>query len=370
MENIEDNQDLQNLEDDTGGATQSLAQLWAKKYIRNLKPDEEPIDLQQDDWLDIVAQERRHQISAKLHQSLRFASARAWSKTETLLASEIYRHHIDPHLLDPWQIAADSRYLFERLLEVFVELAPTDQSSAWLEQLGKKTLAKVKNPERLNDLSSPGRLSVIIAPEVDKVRHKYTAQDPRVLGFVSMQFHYSGQLLLDLLSPLEKIVLESYFKVIDDHLYMPLHRAYEAAAQHSYDADELVAVRSLLPLSSDIAKSVCQRVIWTYRNYRSYSGNLNTPCVKTSSIRDVEMFQVYLCLCVLEGNISALQQELFPLCVMLYPPLKVSWDLIRDMLTLLGQEIINYMDTKNASIFQSYLEDMSQMFAVEVLEGI
>jgi hypothetical protein len=41
------------------------------------------------------------------------------------------------------------------------------------------------------------------------------------------------------------------------------------------------------------------------------------------------MFQVYLWVCVLEDTISSGQQELFPLCVMLYPRLNVRWELVQ-----------------------------------------
>lgn len=74
-----------------------------------------------------------------------------------------------------------------------------------------------------------------------------------------MQFHYSGQLLLDSLPPLEKLMVNSYFKVIDDHLYMPLQRCYEAAGNLDYNEIELESVRHLLTLTSEIARRVSQK---------------------------------------------------------------------------------------------------------------
>jgi hypothetical protein len=42
----------------------------------------------------------------------------------------------------------------------------------------------------------------------------------------------------------------------------------------------------------------------------------------------------------LGGDIEVLQQELFPLCLMLYPTLNVSWELVRQMLHLMGREFM------------------------------
>jgi hypothetical protein len=206
-----------------------------------------------------------------------------------------------------------------------------------------------------------------ISKDVGRIRHKVTAKDPRVLGFVSMQFHYSGQILLDLLSPIEKATVGSYFKVIDDHLYMPLQRAYDAAADYSFYSPELLAVRELMPITSEISQTICEKAIATYPTYKCYGGQLQSPSVKTSSLRDVEMFQIYLCLCVLEGNISSIQEELFPLCVMLYPPLKVSWGLIRTMLRLLEQELSARLTPADMDLFRPYVKALWAMFSEEVL---
>lgn len=340
---------------------ESLAELWAKRYIQNLQ-----LETQHDstaalqDLAEITAQAGRAQTAERLKQSLRFTSAQAWSKTESLLAKEVQRHHIDPTLIDPWQIAEDSQFLFSKAFDIYVEQAPPRQLSV---------LAGSAHPAQITvtDLPSPGRLSVAIANDVGRIRQKYTAIDPRVLGFVSMQFHYSGYLLLDLLSPLEQVLINSYLKVIDDNLYMPLQRSYEAAAEYEYESPLLGAVQRLLPLSSEIARAVCHRITELYPDYASHSGPLTSSTVSISSVRDVEMFQVYLCLCVLEGSITSLQEELFPLCVMLYPPLQVRWELVRQMLRLLRQEITDRMSAVDAAQFQPYFRALWDMFSVAIL---
>lgn len=89
--------------------------------------------------------------------------------------------------------------------------------------------------------------------------------------------------------------------------------------------------------------------------------------VRVSSLRDVEMFQVYLWVCVLEGDIEALQQELFPLCLMLYPTLNVSWELVRQMLHLMGQRIHAELSAQQAATLQPYIQALWVMFSPQVL---
>ncbi len=307
----------------------SLAGLWAKKYVKSLLSVA---------WENSSSQEvGRDQTAEKLLENLRFASSQAWAKTETLLADQMKRNRISSKLIDPWQIAGDSRLLFEKATECYTA------------QL------------------SPDQFSVVIAPACGRIRHHYTATDPRILGFMSMQFHYSGQLLLEQLSQVEKAEIQSYFKVIDDHLYMPLQRSYEAAAKHDYNSPALVAVRQLLPITTKVAESICADVSQQNSQYQCYSGSLSNLDVRISSIRDVEMFQVYLCLSLLEGNMTAVQQELFPLCVMLYPPLKVSWQLVRQMLTLMEQETQNRMPPEYYQALSEPIKLVQDMFAPDVL---
>jgi hypothetical protein len=189
---------------------------------------------------------------------------------------------------------------------------------------------------------------------------------PRVIGFVSMQFHYTSQMLLQGLEPIEQSLISTYFKVIDDHLYMPLQRAYEAAAKHDSDSVALSAVQKLLPVSTQIAKRICERVIEIYPTYNSMSGILSNPIVKASTIRDVEMFQIYLWVCTLETSCGSIQEELFPLCVMLYPRLNVQWEVIRQMLHLLRQEINKNLTSKEADTLMPYFQVLWDMFSPEV----
>lgn len=317
----------------------SLAAVWASKYVKAIATSRSSQDLSQTSQTKVgVEGMGRSDVANKILRHLNRASALGWSLTEALLADEIPRHGIAPELVDPWEISAEVHRLYTQVFQAYA------------------------------DGETPQRLSVLLGAEFGRVRQKYTTTDPRVIGFVSMQFHYTGQQLLERLSTPEQGLVSPYLKVMDD-LYMPLRDTYEAAATHDLDSPSLIAVQHLLPVSTAIAKSVCDLVIRFYPDYKTYSGSLRSPQVKTSSIRDVEMFQVYLCLCVLEDSIRSFQQQLFPLCVMLYPQLNVQWELVQDMLKVLRWEMYDRLDSKAVQIFLPHLLALTEMFSPEVFQN-
>lgn len=307
----------------------SLAEIWAKKYINNL------VDVEQEWSTALIADKKL--VGRKLMELLRPTSSKAWAKTEALLGQELARHQIDPNLIIPWEISHDVYHIYQETLQLYVQE------------------------------EKPYTLAVALGQQIGDMRRKYTQVDARIMGFISMHFHYMGEALLEVLCSPEKEELGSYFKVLDDYLYMPLQRAYNAAAQYDYHDPILGAVRQLLPHIDKIAHSITQQTIRAYPKEESLSGALNHPRLLVSSRRDVEMFQIYLCVCVLEQNIFILQEELFPLCVMLYPPLKVKWQLVRYFISSLQNELSKYLTGSQLKVFQPYVHSLEVIFSSRVL---
>ena len=206
-----------------------LAELWAKKYVGALEDYDRAV--QSEDPAKVLQKN-----AEQLRGELRSASARAWTLTESLLSYQVKRHGIKADLIDPWRVSKDVHAVYAKALMAYEREIP------------------------------PRRLSINISSQLGAIRKYYTSGDPRLIGFVSMQFHHCGQLLVESAPKREQTVLASYFKVIDDHLYMPLQRAYEAAAQYAYDDERLRVVQTLLPHSTTIANSVVDRVQQLYPN--------------------------------------------------------------------------------------------------------
>jgi hypothetical protein len=75
------------------------------------------------------------------------------------------------------------------------------------------------------------------------------------------------------------------------------------------------------------------------------------------------MFQAYLWLCALEGNMSAIEQELLPLCMMVFPSIEVSWELVEQLLPSLVTEIEERVSSEQMQLLMPYTQAMEQMFS-------
>ena len=310
----------------------SFSKAWAVRYMRMVrKTPSRPLFSDE--------RELRAAVAKTLHQELRSISARAWNKTEQLLAQQVVQHQLPPDIIDPWAIAGDVFQIFDRAFESYATFV------------------------------YPERFAVDIASELGAIRAKFTADDPRVIGFVSMQFHYTGQQLLETVEPSQRETLQLYFKAIDDHLYMPLQRAYNAASYYRYGSPELKIVRTLLPQSSAIAQRVVAQVLDIFPGHQCYSGSLASAAVKVSSLRDTEMFQTYLWVCLLEKSTSVVQQELFPICVMLYPTFNVRWEMVRHMLELLKQEFAQSLTDGEMELCLPYFDLLQMIFSADVIDA-
>ncbi len=315
----------------------SLASVWARRYVNAVSVDGQgngpaivPLNAA------FFAEFGLQQTAAKLQGLIRQASAQAWAKTEQLLGGELQHHGIAPELVNPWAIAADAHKLFEQAIQAY----------------GEGTSAR--------------QMSLAVGNDCGQLRSKYMQADPRLIGFVSMQCHYTGEVLLAALTDRERELFAPYLKVIDDHLYMPLREAYQAAAQHDHESEKLRSVQHLLAVSSKIARQVYKRINRQNPGYQSYSGSLSAAAIRTSSLRDIEMFQLYLCVCLLEGNVRSVQEQLFPLCVMLYPRLHVSWQLVQEMLAAMGWEMHKRLLPGAMMQFLPYLRTLGHMFSEDV----
>jgi hypothetical protein len=316
-------------------ASSSLAQQWAKKYLENLStPQTQMVEESKD---PATTKKGVRAIAAdRLLSSLQKVSLKAWSQTQTLLIDEINHHHIDRGLINGWEISQDTIYIYQKALELYTQHASYSQ------------------------------VPFLMGPDIARIRKKYTQNDPRVIGFVSMQFHYTSALLKNQLSPIEKTLLANCFQVIDDHLYMPLHRAYDAAANRPDNDPALIVVKRLIDCSGEISDRIVEQVAQMYPSYQTYSGVLSDPVVRISSRRDTEMFQIYLFVCLLEGSFSIVEEELFPLCIMLYPKLKVHWELVRQMLQCFGHEANAQLGDPLFAVLTPYLQSLRDMFSPEV----
>jgi hypothetical protein len=91
-------------------------------------------------------------------------------------------------------------------------------------------------------------------------------------------------------------------------------------------------------------------------------GRLNHPGVQHSCIRDLNMFQAYLWLCVLQGDLAPVEDELLYLCTMVMPRVGVPWEMIAQWNELLMAEITEHTLISMQPFLEPYTTRFIQTF--------
>lgn len=309
-------------------AKQYYSMIWANNQ-NNLSQE-----LEANTKLDITEfDQHRSRIVSQLLQMLNIAGEIAWNKIEALLGS----HQVLLNFNKKIEIIQDISHLYRKIIEAYAQY------------------------------EQPSRLSVLVGRDIIVIRRKYSSVNALFIAILATEFNYVGKILLDWIPLKSQSVFLLYFKALEDYLHAPLAEIYALAATHPPDSEALIAVQQLLSQTTTIAETIYQRICQSYPDYRSMSGDLRNAMVHYSSVRDIELFQIYLCLCALEGSFRPIQEELFPICVILYPQLKVSWKLVQDMLSNILWQLYYNLSPESFRVFLPYIHALTEIFSDQVV---
>jgi hypothetical protein len=341
-----------------------LIKLWADRYVPDISTLSSSTGcLNFSELAEAASPEGRAKTVAKLQRIVEINCKCAGIQTNVLFSyiPDIVR------LTESQGIAKAAALVYQKVLEIYQAQLPSPTLLAAIPTSGTAHLStdilKLSAMPKLSVLEVK-QLATSLEPLLLQLQTEHlSASDPRAVGFMSTQFHLSTKLVLNRLTLSEQLLLSPYFKFVEEQVCIPWQRVCAAAARHELDSLILVLVEKLLPASQEIAKRAYYRAVQLYPNHRSQRGALSEPRVRISSIRDIEMFQAYLWLCVLEGNMSAVEQELLPLCRMVFPSIEVSWELVEQLLPLLVTEIQARVSPAEMRILQPYTQSMQQLFS-------
>jgi hypothetical protein len=226
----------------------------------------------------------------------------------------------------------------------------------------------------INGIAEPITLLLRAIPDIENIAKqleesllKYQEQhsmtnDRRLIGFLTTLFKFSNKILISQLTSVEKVLLCPYFKFVEEQISLPWQRICVAAASHQPGSQTLTLVERMLPLTDEISSTVYFKMLQRFPEHRNLRGGLGDPDVTHSSLRDLHMFQCYLWLCVLEGNLKPVENELVPLCVMVLPSVGVKWDMTHKWLRLLFDEIESRLMPEDQPIVLNYIQGTESAF--------
>ncbi|NET08024.1 MAG: hypothetical protein F6K16_25615 [Symploca sp. SIO2B6] len=317
--------------------------------------------------LDLASPRGRKNTAEEVKQLLNFKCQVAGIHSNILFS---YIPNI-VNLVDAKRLSQSIQVVYEKVLEIYQQQPPLtfpDSFSAaeqgYLEALEVSDGFFRQWVNHAVRLTKVEQLSRELQPSIQQLREQYLSIDEcRAIGFLSTQFHFSTTNILHQLQLAEQLLLSPYFKFVEEQVCIPWQRVCAAAAKYLPGSQRLILVQQLLPASGEIAINIHRRASQIYPNHHSRRGKLNHPGVQASSIRDIEMFQAYLWVCILERSMAAVENELLPLCALVFPSIDVQWELVEGIIPLLVEEFQARVEPQQMGLLQTYTKLMQKIFA-------
>lgn len=338
-------------------SVQHLLKLWAERYTVDVSSlSKNPKFYGQ--LMKAASPEARALTAAKLLNNVIYRT----SNKAGIQAKSLYEYI--PDIIDSelgQRINQFACQVYQKLLEVYQQ-----QSGIVITPIARKTTNEVVSEQVSISLSAIPNI-VKLANELEELLLKYqdqhvTAKDWRVVGFLTTLFNFSNKLLINELTSVEKVLLCPYLKFVEEQVALPWQRVCAAAARHELGSPALTLVEQMLPMTSEIGSTVYCQLLQLFPDHRSLRGGLSDPDVAHSCLRDLDMFQAYLWLSVLEETIRPVEHELVPLCVMVMPSVGVKWEMIEKWKRLLVDEIESCVQLEQKELLLNYTQGMEQAF--------
>ena len=335
---------------------ESLVNIWTTRYF----PD-----------TSIVSINDNSLIRAKLHEaSLENGRNRTAEKLPRRLiekqcnlaavrARELYSYYDPSTFKETAHLAKLISRIYLKLLEVYSGLSPIVLASRGIRSEAFENISlEAWGIPKINKLADA------LKPLLVELQNQFSlTQKWRSLGFITTQVTLSNVLLLEHVTPAEKVLLNTYFKFFEEQVSLPLQRVCSAAAKHSQNSPTFKTVERMLPLITEISVATHDRWSKAFPNYNSRRGRLNDPAVKHSSVRDFDMFQVYLWLCFLEGSLTFVEQELVAVCIIVFDALNIPWSMTVEGTTFLMDEMLKRLQPNERELISPYTRGMIKAFS-------
>ncbi|MDF5719957.1 MAG: hypothetical protein PUP91_05610 [Rhizonema sp. PD37] len=334
-----------------------LVNFWAERYTVDMSSLTQNSKLY-GELIKAALPEARALTTAKLLNNVLLVT----NKQAEQQAKSLYEYI--PEIIDSaWgrRITQFASQVYQKLLEVY------QQQSGILVAPRTRQISTLTVAEQDSLLLWPIPDIVNLANEIEQMLLKYQEQhvmvnDWRTVGFLTTLFNFTNKLLINQLTPVEKVLLCPYFKFVEEQVAIPWQRVCAAAAQHEQGSEALTLVEQMLPMASEISSTVYCQLLQLFPDHRSRRGGLSHPEIAHSCLRDLDMFQGYLWLCLLEGSPRSLQKELVPLCVMVMPSVGVEWRMIDQWKRLLADEIESRVTPEQKPLLLNYTRSMEEEF--------
>ncbi|MEM9807549.1 MAG: hypothetical protein AAF959_19975 [Cyanobacteria bacterium P01_D01_bin.56] len=206
-------------------------------------------------------------------------------------------------------------------------------------------------------------LMLTVGPLIRELKAIYFSSINRhLIGFMTTQIHLTRKHILGHLTPYDSTWLAPYLQVLDELICMPWQRICSVAASETDMTASVALVRKMMPRISSISAFTYQQAVRTFPHHISCQGRLQSLTVQNSSLRDLNMFQAYIWLCILEDSPSVIEKQLLPLCLQVFSLTKIQWPLacfgVQTILEIIRQQLT----AQEQVLFNKHADTIEQLF--------
>jgi hypothetical protein len=338
-------------------SSHDLVVTWMVRYLPNLA--QIPIELRKffvERLGETIGDSQRLATANRIRETLLSDCAFAGIQAQRLFAGSGSRLDI----AEARDLGVQIGQIYSTLLDLYVQdfvFAPLLSDLYTLDtQAGRETAAR-------RILPGFTRMTQRIEPLLTQLQLLHLASsNQKAIGFLTTQLHLSRHRVLDRLNAQERLWMSSYIQLVEELVCMPWQRICVAASRHALDAPQVLMVRKVLQDSQAIADIVYQRAVQTFPRHNSRQGPIQSSAVQQSSLRDLNMFQAYIWLCVLEDSMSSIDDELLPLSILVFPTVGVDWSFVDRGISWILEEINRRLDSQQRQLLAPYGHRVQQRF--------
>ena len=334
-----------------------LIKLWLIRYLPTLGVISAPVRRHVKQRLELaISDDARRITQQKILRSLPAACARATTEAQQFLS-------VSGVAYDIWEVrdlTIQIHKIYETLLSCYAESFVFAPMLDCLETIDSEQ-GRMDAATRI--LPSFNQLIWKLEPLLRELKMLYRFSSNRqMIGFMTTQLHFTQRHIIRQFDPYERLWLTSYFQMVEELICMPWRRICTSTLLKTSRLGSIALAKKMLPRTQAIAESVYRRALCDYPHHVSRQGRIQTEAVRTSSIRDINMFQAYLWLCLLENSLSVIENELLPLCLIVFPSTNVQWQLVTQGVENLMVTIQAQLSASEKTLFDKYAQPIQQLF--------
>lgn len=356
-------------------SVERLVMLWGSRYtpdLSSLSNIENTIEFRQR-LIESASPNRRHEVTTTLTKRLIAVKCQLASIKANALYSSIPNV---VNLNEAKRLSDFAALIYLKLVEVYGQTSALSAdemsvlaSALTVDRKGGAFPIWEALPMEVWGMPQIEELAVALEPLLLEFQNQHVlSKNWHTLGFLTTLLNFCNQNLRQSLSRVNQILIDPYFRFVEEQVALPWQRVCLAAAAHPLGSPKFTIVEACLPQSRAIAQTVHYQLIKHLPNHCSDRGTLSDPGMSHSSIRDLQMFQAYFWLCFLSGNMTPLEQELLPLCLMVLTKIDVTWEIVKLSNQLLFDKILARLTPEQVKLVRPYADNWIQIFTAKQTE--